>query len=220
MNTKKIGILGTGIVGKTIGSKLIELGYEVMMGSRTLANEQASEWVKSAGATAWQGTFADAAKFGEVVINCSKGEFYVDVIKSAGEQNLANKTLIDISNPLDFSMGTPPVLMPALCNTNSLGEEIQKMIPATRVVKTLNIVTCEVMVDAKKCGGPATMFIAGNNTDAKEMVKKMLQQFGWTDIIDLGNIKHARSTEMMLPIWLSIYLSAKNASFGFKVVRE
>lgn len=216
---KRIGILGTGMVGNTIGSKLIALGYEVKMGSRTSTHPKATEWVEANGEKATQGTFADAAKFGEVIFNCTKGEHSLMAIKMAGEENLLGKTLIDISNPLDFSKGMPPSLLPELSNTYSLGEAIQKLLPKTHVVKSLNIVNCEVMVDAAKCGGAATMFVAGNNDEAKKEVEKILQQFGWTDIIDLGGITHSRSTEMMLPIWLSTYMATKNGYIGFRIVR-
>jgi hypothetical protein len=216
---KKIAVLGTGSVGKTIGTRLVQLGYEVMMGSRTSNNEKAAEWVKSAGTLATQGTFADAAQFGELVFNCTKGEHSLDVLRIANIENLAGKILIDLSNPLDFSQGIPPFLIPSLANTNSLGEEIQKLLPQTHVVKTLNIVNCEVMVNAAKCGGDATMFMAGNDNEAKKEVKTILEQFDWKDVIDLGEIRHARSIEMMLPIWLSVSLASHNAFIGFKIVR-
>lgn len=216
---KKIGVLGTGMVGNTIGSKLIQLGYEVMMGSRTSNNDKAKEWVNTNGSKASQGTFADAAKFGELVFNCTKGENALDVMKLAVARNLSEKILIDISNPLDMSKGMPPTLLPHLTNTNSLGEEIQKILPKTHVVKILNIVNCEAMLNADKCGGEATMFVAGNNSDAKKETDKILRQFRWEDIIDLGDIKHARSMEMMLPIWLSVYMATHNAYIGFKMVR-
>ncbi len=216
---KKIAVLGTGMVGSTIASKLIQLGCEVKMGSRTANNEKAAEWVKTNGAKASHGTFSDAAKFGELIFNCSKGENALEVMQMAGVENLSGKILIDISNPLDFSKGMPPTLLPALVNTNSLGEEIQKLLPQTHVVKTLNIVNCEVMVNAAKCGGNATMFVAGNNSEAKKEVEKILHQFGWKDIIDLGDIKHSRSTEMLLPIWLSVYMATHNGYIGFKMVR-
>lgn len=216
---KKIGIFGTGMVGNTIGTRLIELGYEVMMGSRTSQNEKAAAWVKLNKTNTSQGTFAEAAKFGGIIFNCTKGEFSLEAINLAGTNNLKNKILIDVSNPLDFSNGMPPSLLPALSNTNSLGEEIQKIIPDTDVVKTLNIVNCEVMVNAKKCGGETTMFITGNNQASKKEVEKILNQFGWTDITDLGGIEHSRSTEMMLPVWLSVYTVIHNSYFGFKIVR-
>ncbi len=113
----------------------------------------------------------------------------------------------------------PPSLVPEWTNTNSLGEEIQALLPGANVVKTLNIVNCEVMVDAKKSGGDPTMFIAGNNAQAKEEVKKLLRQFGWNDIIDLGDISGARGMEMLLPIWLRVWGATRNGHFGFKIVR-
>ncbi len=111
-------------------------------------------------------------------------------------------------------------MIPELANTNSLGEELQKMLPETHVIKTLNIVNCEVMVDASKCGGDATMFVAGNDAGAKKITQSLLQQFGWTDILDLGDIRNARSTEMMMPIWLNAYMTLKNGYIGFKIVRS
>ncbi len=216
---KKISILGTGIVGNTIGTKLIQLGYQVMMGSRTATNEKAAAWVSANGNNASAGTFADAAKYGEIIFNCTKGDVALDVIKLAGIENMDGKTVIDISNPLDFSKGMPPTLIPELCNTTSLGEEVQKLIPKANVVKTLNIVNCEVMVDAKRSGGDSTMFMCGNNEDAKAAVKKILVQFGWNDILDLGDISNSRGTEMLLPIWVRTYMTLKNGHFAFKIVR-
>ena len=104
-------------------------------------------------------------------------------------------------------------------NTTSLGEEIQKLLPESKVVKTLNIVNCEVMVKPQKSGGDPTMFISGNHAEAKEKVKALLDQFGWTDIIDLGDITTARGTEMLLPIWLRTYMATGNGYFGFKIIR-
>lgn len=216
---KRIGILGTGMVGKTIGTKLIQLGYEVKMGSRTNDNPKAMDWVSAQGEKASNGTFAETAQFGDVIFNCTKGEHSLEVMNLTGSENLSGKILIDLSNPLDFSKGMPPILIPGLVNTNSLGESIQQMLPKTMVVKTLNIVNCEVMVDASKCNGDATMFMAGDDPDAKKEVQAILNQFGWSDIIDLGGISHARSTEMMLPIWLSTYMATKNGYIAFKIVR-
>jgi predicted dinucleotide-binding enzyme len=216
---KKIGILGTGVVGNTIGSKMIALGYEVKMGSRTANNDKAAEWVNSQGNKASAGTFEDAAKFGDIIFNCTKGEVTLEVFKQAGPSNFKGKTVIDISNPLDFSQGFPPFLTPQYANTNSLGEEIQKLIPDANVVKSLNIVNCEVMVNAQKSGGDPTMFMSGNNEGAKNEVSSILNQFGWNDIIDLGDITNARATEMMLPIWVRTYAATKNGYIAFKIVR-
>ncbi len=213
----KIAVLGTGMVGNTIGNKLIQLGHQVMMGSRTADNEKAKLWVNNNGSNASQGTFADAAKFGEMIFLCTKGEATLDVLRMAGLSLFNGKTVIDISNPLDFSKGMPPSMF--ICNTNSLGEEVQKLIPDAYVVKTLNIVNCEVMVNANKSNGDPTMFMSGNNQEAKSAASKILEDFGWKDIIDLGDITTARGTEMMLPIWLRTYMATKNGYIAFKVVR-
>ena len=143
----------------------------------------------------------------------------MEIFNQAGTENFKGKVIVDVSNPLDFSKGMPPSLIPQYTNTNSLGEEIQKLLPEANVVKTLNIVNCEVMVNAKKAGGEPTMFLSGNNAEAKEKVKALLDQFGWKDIIDLGDISTARGTEMLLPLWLRTYMATGNGYFGFKIVR-
>ena len=158
-------------------------------------------------------------KSAEIIFNCTKGEASLEALSQAGNENLKGKIIIDVSNPLDASKGMPPSLILQYTNTNSLGEEIQRLLPGANVVKTLNIVNCEVMVNAKKSGGDPTMFMSGNNTQAKEKVKSLLNQFGWTDIIDLGDITAARGTEMLLPIWLRIYMATGNGYFGFKIIR-
>ena len=215
----QIAVFGTGVVGNSIATKLVQLDYKVMMGSRTSANEKAVAWVKSNGKDASTGTFKDAAIFGDIIFNCTKGDAALEIFKQAGIENFKNKIIIDVSNPLDFSKGMPPSLIPHYTNTNSLGEEIQKLLPGANVVKTLNIVNCEIMVDPKKSGGDPTMFISGNNAQAKEKVKSLLNQFGWTDIIDLGDITTARGAEMLLPIWLRTFMATGNAYFAFKIIR-
>jgi predicted dinucleotide-binding enzyme len=216
---KRIGILGTGMVGSAIGAKLVQLGYEVKMGSRTAGNEKAAGWAKSQGAKASHGTFEDAAKFGEIVFVCTKGDVALDALKLVKAESLKGKTVIDVSNPLDFSKGMPPTLVPRFANTNSLGEEVQKTLAGANVVKSLNLVNCEVMVNPKKSGGDPTMFVAGNSAPAKDEVKGILRQFGWSDIIDLGDITGARGMEMILPIWLRTWGATQNGHFGFKIVR-
>jgi predicted dinucleotide-binding enzyme len=216
---EKIGVFGTGIVGNTIGTKMIQLGYKVMMGSRTAANEKAAAWATANGQNASTGTFGDAVLFADIIFNCTKGDIALQVFEQAGIDNFKGKIIVEISNPLDFSKGMPASLIPQYTNTNSLGEEIQKLLPGANVVKTLNMVNCEVMVNPKKSGGDPTMFVSGNNAEAKERVTKLLNQFGWTDIIDLGDITTARGTEMLLPIWLRTYMATGNGYFGFKIIR-
>ncbi len=214
---KKIGILGTGTVGKTIGSALIKLGYEVKMGSRTADNASAKEFAEVNGPTASHGTFAEAAQFSTILMNCTMGMASLQALELTGKENLKGKTLIDISNPLDFSKGMPPSL--SVCNTDSLAEQIQRAYPDLNVVKTLNIVNCEIMVNPGKTGGAPTMFVCANNATSKNEAISLLTEFGWNDIIDLGDITNARGMEMLLPIWVRTYVATKNGYFGFKVIR-
>jgi 8-hydroxy-5-deazaflavin:NADPH oxidoreductase len=217
----KIAVLGTGMVGDTIGSRLVELGHEVKMGSRTATNEKAKAFVDKNKGKASAGTFADAAAFGEIIINCTAGAGSIEALKMAGENNINGKIIIDIANPLDFSKGMPPSLIPALSNTNSLGEEIQKTFPAAKVVKTLNTMWCGLMVNpAMINSGEHTNFISGNDADAKQKVKSLLNEFGWKNenILDLGDISAARGTESVLPVWLRIWNATQNGAFNFKVV--
>ena len=213
---KRIGVLGTGVVGTAIASKLAELGYQVKMGSRTSGNENAAQWVARAGPGASQGTFAEAAAHGEIVFLCVKGDAALEVVGLADRENLDAKTVIDVTNPLDFSK-MPPLLF--VSNTDSLGERLQVALPASRVVKTLNMVTAAIQVDPKRAGGDITMFVAGNHPPAKEETCALLRQFGWQDIIDLGDITAARGMEMVLPVWLRIFAKLGDGRFGFKIVR-
>jgi len=216
----KIAILGTGNVGDTIGSKLVSLGHEVMMGSRTLNNEKALAFVAKSNGKACNGTFADAASFAEIIFNCTKGEVSLDALKAA-EYALEGKIIIDIANPLDFSNGMPPSLIPTLSNTNSLGEEIQKTFPNSKVVKTLNTIWCGLMVNPNLIGnGEHVNYICGNDAEAKTKVISLLNEFGWKNefILDLGDLTAARATESVLPIWLRVYGATKNGAFNFKII--
>jgi predicted dinucleotide-binding enzyme len=214
----KIGILGTGIVGKTIGTKLVQLGHNVKMGSRTANNEKASEWVKTSGANASQGTFAEAAAFGELLFNCTSGMVSLEALKIAGASNMNGKILIDISNPLDFSKGMPPTL--SVCNSDSLGEQIQRAYPRVKVVKTLNTLNCNIMVNPSLVPGSHDIFVSGNDAGAKAKVIDILKSwFGWKTVIDLGDITTARGTEMLLPIWIRLMGAFQTPNFNFKIVR-
>jgi hypothetical protein len=215
----KIAVLGTGNVGDAIGSKLIELGHHVMMGSRTADNEKAKAFVAKHNGQAKVGTFKEAALFGEIIFNCTAGGASIEALKLAGEDNLNGKILVDVANPLDFSKGMPPSL--SIVNTTSLGEEIQKTFPTVKVVKTLNTLWCGLMVNpAIINGGDHSIFVCGNDTEAKVKVKVILKLFGWLEknILDLGDITKARGTEMYLPLWLSIYGATNNGAFNIKIV--
>lgn len=215
----KIAILGTGAVGTTIATKLIELGHQVMIGSRSNTNEKAIEFVNKFEKNASNGTFEEAATFGEIIFNCVKGEFAIAALKSAGK-GLENKIIIDISIPTDTSKGAPLSLIPELCNTNSLGEEIQKAFPNTKVVKTLNTMWSTLMVVPTMLKeGDHTNFICGNDEEAKNTVKKLLHEIGWKEgsILDLGDITASRGTESLVLLWLRIW-GTTIGTFSFKVV--
>lgn len=214
-----IGILGSGSVGKTLGSGLVKIGHAVKLGTRSPGRSDLAEWVKKTGAGASDGTLEESARFGELLFLCTKGEGALDAVRLAGQANIARKVLIDVTNPLDFSKGMPPSLLPQYSNTNSLGEEVQKALPEARVVKSLNIVNCEVMENPRKSGGDPTMFVCGNDPAAKATVTGILGSFGWKDVMDLGDIAAARGMEMMLPVWLRLWMATKNAYIGFKIIR-
>ena len=215
----KIGIFGTGIVGTTIGGKLAELGHEVMLGSRTRDNEKGAAWVAATGGGASHGTFEDAAKLGEILFNCTSGSGSLDAIAMAGDANTDGKVLLDVANPLDFSQGFPPSL--TVCNTDSLAEQIQRAHPALRVVKTLNTMTAAVMVDPTLVPGDHSVFLSGNDADAKLTASEVLGWFGWksANIVDVGDITSARGTEMLLPLWVRLYGAFKNPIFNFHIAR-
>jgi len=197
----RIGVLGTGTVGRTIAAKLRELGHDVLVGSRTAGDDAVS--------------FADAAAHGELVFNCTAGAASLDALGAAGEENLTGKVLVDVTLPLDFSQGSPPRLF--VCNDDSLGEQIQRAFPEARVVKTLNTVNAAVMVDPI----PGTnLFVCGNEEEAKAQVGELLQSFGWPAdrIRDLGGIRAARGTEMYVALWLALYGAIGSGAFNIGVV--
>jgi hypothetical protein len=200
----RIGVLGTGMVGNSIATKLVALGHEVQMGARDAANEKAAEWAAGEGERS-HGTFADAAGFGELVFNCTGGAVSMEALEQAGEEALRGKVLVDVANPLDFSKGRPPTL--TVCNDDSLGEQIQRRFPDARVVKTLNTVNHEVMVDPARIPGEHDVFVCGEDAEAKEQVTELLVSFGWPRerVLDLGGIEAARGTEMYLPLWLRLW---------------
>jgi 8-hydroxy-5-deazaflavin:NADPH oxidoreductase len=225
----KIGILGTGVVGQTIAEKLSQLGHSVMMGTRdkqiTLAKTGKDnfgrpafgEWRKN-NLTVQLGTYSEAASFGEFLVNATSGTGSIEALKLAGENNLAGKILLDISNPLDFSKGMPPTL--TICNTDSLGEQIQRTFPKLKVIKSLNTLNAYLMVNPGLLPESTNIFMNGNDPDAKSEVKKLLTSFGWNsqDIIDMGDITTARGTEQILPIWVRLWGTFQTPMFNFKIV--
>ncbi|MGO4229062.1 NADPH-dependent F420 reductase [Arthrobacter sp. YAF34] len=225
----KIAVLGTGMVGRTIAGAFAGLGHDVVIGTRdpqaTLARTEPdvmgtppfAQW--HAGNTGvGVEAFADAVSGAELIVNATNGGGSLAALSAAGTENLAGKIIMDISNPLDFSQGMPPSLNPV--NTDSLGEQIQRSFPEAKVVKTLNTMNASVMVDpARVAGGDHSVFVSGNDADAKAAVTDILKGFGHRDVIDLGDITSARGAEMLLPIWLRLWGALGTGDFNFKIAR-
>ena len=220
----KVGVLGSGTVGQTIGTKLVGLGHEVYMGSREAANPKAIAWankenVKKNDGTnkrALFGTFANAAEFAEIIFNCTLGSASLDALQQAGAVNLSGKILMDVSNPLEYGNEGWSL---TVCNTDSLGEQIQRAFPQTKVVKTLNTVNCSVMVDPNRLIQTTDAFMSGNDITAKAMVMKILRDwFGWRSVIDLGDITTARGVEMYVLFWHNVRNVVHTPGFNIKVI--
>ncbi|MGW3286653.1 NADPH-dependent F420 reductase [Streptomyces sp. NPDC001002] len=214
----RYAILGTGEVGRTLGGKLAELGHEVTLGSRTKDNPAALEWARSAGAGARAGTFAEAASSAEVVVNAVGGQVALAVLEAAGAAHLDGKVLVDVANPMAFEDGE---LRLSPVESDSLGEQIQRAFPHARVVKTLNTVNSQVMVEPSLVPGEHQVFVSGDDADAKAQVTRMLGEFGWPPhrVLDLGGIRSARSVEMLLPLWLDLFRHLGHAEFNLEVRR-
>ena len=210
----RIAVLGTGGVGQVVAARLAELGHEVTMGTRDVA------------ATLDRGTvlvgvrllsFRDAAMEAEVIVNATSGQVSLAALGAAGEENLAGKVLVDLSNPLDFSAGFPPTLF--VKDTDSLGEQIQAAFPEARVVKALNTLTADLMVHPELLPEGHTLFVSGNDPEAKELVTRLLLSMGHTDVIDLGDITTARGTEMFLALWVRAMSALGTPMFNIRIVR-
>lgn len=215
----RIGVLGTGTVGRTLGGKLVELGHEVRMGSRQAGNENAVEWAAGAGEGASEGTFADAAEFGELVINATGGKVSLEALGMAGAENLAGKVVIDVSNALEFGEG-PPVV--GVAPDDSLGERIQAAFPDAKVVKALNTMNASIMVAPGSLGESTNAFVCGNDDAAKARVIELLETFGWLsgDIVDLGDISAARGAELYVALWVRLMGALGTPAFNIRLVRE
>lgn len=213
----KYGVLGTGDVAQTIASKLVELGHEVMMGSRTANNEKAVAWAAANGDKASCGTFADAAAFGERVFNCVQGIHAIEALEAVGKDNLKGKILIDQSNPYVYKDGHISLKAEYTENT-CLGEEVQKLLPDTKVVKTLNYLGSVMMTNPGELSEPVTGFYCGNDAEAKEAIRQILADFGWQETFDMGDISMSRYTEMLGAFWVPVYGQIGHMHWGFRLV--
>lgn len=215
----RIGVLGTGTVGRTIGSKLVHLGHEVMLGARDVDNPNAVAWAKDEGEKhALFGNFSNAAEFGEIIFNCTLGSASLDALRMAGAANLKGKILIDTSNPLDYSSDLWTL---TVCNTDSLGEQIQREFPETLVVKSLNTINCDVMVHPTRLAERTDVFVSGNSMEAKAQVNMILREwFGWKSVIDLGDITTSRGVEMYVVMWRCFRKVVSSYHFNIRLVKS
>jgi len=215
----KIAVLGTGMVGNAIATRLVQLGHQVMMGSRTATSDAGREWLRAVGGKAQSGTFSDAGAFGELVFDCTNGANSITALRQAGAANLRGKILVNVGNPLNLSKGMPPTL--TVCSTDSLGEQVQREFPDTLVVKALNTVNCELMVNPSLAPGDHNLFICGNDESARHKVANWLcYWFGWKrdNIIDLGDITGARGMEMWMPLWLRLFAKFGHPHFNLRLM--
>lgn len=209
-----VGILGTGDVGKALGKGFAAKGYDVKIGSRTPTKPELAEWLKGTKGKISAGTFSDAAKHGDILVLCCLGQAAEDVIRSAGERNFDNKLLIDTTNPLDFSKGSPPGLLFGV--SDSLGERVQKMLPKARVVKCFNTVPSSQMFNPKS--KDANMLICGNEHASKGQVTEILKEFGWKSAIDVGGIENSRWLEALVPLWVRVGMALNTWNHVFNVI--
>lgn len=225
----RIAVLGTGMVGQAYAGRLVELGHQVTVGTRDVAATMARSEPDAMGAAPYPqfaaanpavslATLAEAAESAELIVNALLGVAVLEALRAAGPRNLAGKVLLDVSNPLDFSHGMPPTLF--VKDTDSLGEQIQREFPETKVVKALNIISAPVQTRPRQLAdGDFSTFVSGDDPEAKRTVTALMTEMGHTDIIDLGDITTARGQEMMLPIWLRLFGALGTPILAFKIVR-
>ncbi len=211
----KIGILGSGEVGMRLGDGFVELGHEVKVGTRSPA--KVAPWAAKNGNKASAGSFSEAASFGDIVVIATLWEGTSAALKMAGAGNFAGKVVIDVTNPLDFSKGVPPSL--AVGHTDSGGETVQRMLPDARVVKAFNIVGNPHMLHPDFPGGPPTMFICGNDENAKKSVAEILDALGW-EAVDIGGIEGSRLLEPLAMLWVAYMFKTNTGNHAFKLLRK
>lgn len=228
--TMKIAVIGTGMVGRGLAGSLSGLGHDVVIGTRSTADTLARIETDGMGTppyAQWQQenptirlvNLPDAGAHGEVIINAANGQHVMAALEGVGVEPLAGKVLLDLALPLDLTAGFPPTL--TVSNTDSLGEQIQRAYPDTRVVKSLNSVYYQVMIDPSRVPGPHSIFVAGNDPDAKRTVEGLLTEFGWPteSIIDLGDITGARGVEMYARLFFTLYNAFGTFDFNINVTR-
>jgi len=218
-----IGVLGSGPVGRAVATRLVELGHAVCLGTRDPAHSaDAAIWLAGVGTArgARVGTFADAAGHGALLVNAVSGAGSIAALKQAGDRHLHGKVLLDLANPLASPYedpGGPQTL--SVVNTDSLAEQIQRTFGELKVVKALNMVNVDIMIHPERLPEDTTVFVAGDDAEAKATVADLLRSFGWRSILDLGDVRAARAMEMYLPLWLLLGSAQGTPNFNLKIVR-
>jgi predicted dinucleotide-binding enzyme len=222
----KIGLIGSGVVAQTLGAKLVELGHDVVLGTRDpkkldekkMMAGSLREWLETVQHKARVVTFQEAAVYGEVLVNATHGLASIEALKLAGVDKVGSKVLIDTANELDFSQGMPPRVLAA--QDRCLAEDIQKTFANLKVVKAFNMVAAPVMVNPKALNhGDHSLLICGNDAAAKGKVTEILKSFGWSDVVDVGDISATRGLEMYLGLWVRLWGTLQTPMVNIKIVR-
>lgn len=225
----RIGILGTGAVGRAIAAGFVGAGHDAMIGTRDvddllartepdgMGNPPFSTW-HPANSRVAVGTFAETGAHGELLVNATLGTGSLEALSSAGAADGEGRIVIDVSNPLDFSHGFPPSLF--VGNTDSLAEQLQRALPGIRLVKAWNTMTAALMTNpGSLAGGDHSIPICGDDAGAKATVTDLLREFGWNDVLDLGDLTNARAMEAYVTLWLSLFNAVGTPMVNIKVVR-
>lgn len=212
----RVGVLGSGEVGRRLAAGFRSRGHDVMIGSRDPGKPELREWLSRDGAGIEAGTLAQAAAHGELLVLAVLGNAAEEAIADAGPDNFDGKVVIDAMNPLDLSGGFPPKL--SISGEDSLGERIQRALPDAKVVKAFNIIGNPYFVDPSFSEGQPTMLIAGDDKPAKRIVGDVLTSFGWSNVVDIGGIEGSRELEAICIVWVKIGGTRGSWDHGFKLL--
>ncbi len=214
----RVGILGSGDVGRALGTGFATIGHSVMIGTRHPDQPHLREWSETEPGERLLGTPSEAAEYGELMVVSTLGVATTEAVLSAGVHHFGTKVVIDTTNPLRFEEGGAPSL--AIGLTTSAGEELQKLLPSARVVKAFNIVGNVHFFRPSFPGGPPDMYVCGNDGPAKQTVTDVLHRFGWPSVIDLGGIESSRELESLCILWVKTAMALGNWNIAFKVLRK
>lgn len=212
----RVGVVGSGEVARRLAEGFCGRGHEVMIGSRDPDKAELRDWLSGDGRGIEAGSFEQAAAHGELIVLAVLGSAAEEAIAGAGPDNFRGKVVIDAMNPLDFSGGFPPKL--SISGEDSLGERVQRALPDARVVKAFNTIGNPYFVDPSFSEGQPTMLIAGDDQEAKDTVRNVLTDFGWSDTVDIGGIEGSRELEAICIVWVKIGGARGAWDHGFRLL--